>query len=431
MGLLSKLGGAVKEGIRKGAVNGLLKATGNSAATGQVQFSEYSYDANGNIKGVNSKYSTDIANRFGSSNSNIFGNSGGIAASFTGKERTIHSGNGSLDYPTKFYGADGLDSRTSIESKNNYYNGNDNEFKITKDTNSDIYNLKLPDWSYADFINERAVWQKGLSSIFDEPAWFYFKIFFDFDTNHGLFGGLLNNLFLNSATNSAAKYLYSVRNLHKNIKAKDRVNALYKMASILSYINLNAPWYFKSVKGLNKAVLPVLDEFSKERSIEIETAPEAIDMRLSTIMSLYNYACFDVYNDKEIIPQNLRKFNMSIILFQSPLRYLHTSFTTNESKEFLGINTNSIPFANKLLGLNKGGNQKVNYKNMSMTNGSSNNFADLMSMKIITLYGCEFDKESIGSQIPNDITNESPFQLGKNTIKITYTEATEHTMNMQ
>ena len=57
MGLLSKLGGAVKEGIRKGAVNGLLKATGNSAATGQVQFSEYSYDAsqyvgNGINKGV-------------------------------------------------------------------------------------------------------------------------------------------------------------------------------------------------------------------------------------------------------------------------------------------------------------------------------------------------------------------------------------------
>ena len=427
MGLLSKLGGAVKEGIRKGAVNGLLRATGNSAAADQVQFSEYSYDANGNIKGVKSKYTADIANRFGSSNSNRFGNFGGIAAAFTGKERTIHGGKGSLDYPTKFNGADGLDSRTSIESKNDYYNGG--EFEITKDTNSDIYHLKLPDWSYADFINERAVWQKGLSSIFDEPAWFYFKIFFDFDTNHGLFGGLLNDLFLNGATNSAAKYLYSVRNLHKNIKAKDRINALYKMASILSYINLNAPWYFKSVKGLNKAVIPVLDEFSKERSIEIETAPEAIDMRLSTIMSLYNYACFDVYNDKEIIPQNLRKFNMSIILFQSPLRYLHTSFTTKESKEFLGINTNSIPLANKLLGLNKGGNQKVNYKNMSMTNGSSNNFADLMSMKIITLYGCEFDKESIGSQIPNDITNESPFQLGKNTIKITYTEATEHTMN--
>ena len=408
MGLLSKLGGAVKEGLRKGAVNGLLKATGNSSATGQVQFSEYSYDANGNIKGVNSKFVADIADRFGSSNSDSSWHIGGIGSAFTGKVRSPRAANGEgIDYPTKYKTtAAGLEPKESTDSRKNY---SKTEYNIVKDTNSDIYNLKLPDWSYADFINERAIWQKGLSSVFDEPAWFYFKIFFDFDTNHGLFGGLLNDTFLNSATNSAAKYLYTVRNLHKNIKARDRVTALYKMASILSYINLNAPWYFKSIKGLNKAVLPVLDDFSKERSIEIETSPDAIDMRLSTIMSLYNYACFDVYNDKEIIPQNLRKFNMSIILFQSPLRYLHTSFTTKESKEFLGINTNSIPLANKILGLNKGGNQKVNYKNMSPNNGHTGNFADTMSMKIITLYGCEFDKESIGSQLPNDITSQKFF----------------------
>ena len=32
---------------------------------------------------------------------------------------------------------------------------------------------------------------------------------------------------------------------------------------------------------------------------------------------------------------------------------------------------------------------------MSATNGTSNNFADMMSMKIISLYGCEFDKDSV------------------------------------
>ena len=429
MGLLSKLGGAAKEGLRKGAVNGLLKISGNSAATGKLNYSEYEYDANGNIKGVNSKYAADIANRYEGSNTlndAVEGNFGGLAASKSGAARSASQSTLEYSKTKKWNSSPGLKERDEIDSKNKYnIKGN----QIRTDTNSDIYFLKLPDWNYADFINERAIWQKGLSSIFDEPAWFYFKIFFDFDTNHGLFGGLLNDTYMTSATNSAAKYLYSVRNLHKNIKAKDRVNALYKMASILSYINLNAPWYFKSVKGLNKTVIPVLDEFSKERSIEIETAPEAIDMRLSTIMSLYNYACFDVYTDKEIIPSNLRKFNMSIILFQTPLRYLHTSFTTHENKEFLGINTDSIPFANKLLGLNKGGNQKVKYKSMSATNGTSDNFADMMSMKVITLYGCEFDKDSIGSQIPNDIANDMPFQMGKNTIKINYTEATEHTMN--
>ena len=172
---------------------------------------------------------------------------------------------------------------------------------------------------------------------------------------------------------------------------------------------------------------PVLDEFSKERYIEIETLPDAIDMRLSTLMSLYNYACYDVYYDKEIIPQNLRKFNMTIILFQTPLRYLHTSYSSHNKMEFMGINTDSIPFANQLL--NGATNKMVKYKNMSINDGGTANFGNTMSMKVITLYGCEFDKESMGAIIPNDISNETPFQLGKNTIKITYTEAVEHTMN--
>ena len=238
MGLLSKLGGAAKEGLRKGAVNGLLKISGNSAATGKLNYSEYEYDANGNIKGVNSKYAADIANRYEGSNTLsdvVEGNFGGLAASKSGIAR--HDDKNKVNiYSQKFDSSPGLKKNDTNKSRNNYLW---NDFKVNEsnDTNSDIQFLKLPDWNYADFINERAIWQKGLSSIFDEPAWFYFKIFFDFDTNHGLFGGLLNSAFLHGASNSAAKYLYSVKDLHKNIKAKDRVNALYKMASILSYIN--------------------------------------------------------------------------------------------------------------------------------------------------------------------------------------------------
>ena len=446
MGLLSKLGGAVKEGIRNGAVNGLLKATGNSAATGKLNYAEYEYDANGNIKGVNSTYASEISNKFGTSSNDIMHNlsdspfnkttnTTGTGLIFDGKSSSIvntsamprpKNSNGdkkvSDKYSKIFEIPEGIKKNTASLS---YINRNDE--LIRDDSGSDIYKLKLPDWSYADFINERSVWQKGLSSILDEPAWFYFKIFFDFNTNHGLFGGLLNSTYLTSATNSAAKYLYSVRKLHVQEKPKDRIISLYKFASILSYINTSAPWYFKNVRGLNKAVLPVLDEFSKERSIEIETQPDAIDMRLSTIMSLYSFACYDQFQHKEIIPENLRKFNMSIILFQSPLRYLHTSYTTHKKTEFLGINTDNLPIVNKLL--NGGSSSMVKYKNMSSTNDESNNFGDMMSMKIITLYGCEFDIESIGSMIPGDISNETPFQLGKNSIKINYTYAVEHTMN--
>ena len=501
MGLLSKLGGAAKEGLRKGAVNGLLNLTGNSAMTGKIN---YQVDEG------------DVSSRYGTNknyNKALFqGISGGLTSK-TGKARPTSVGKTIMDYPGKykyldpsiyqkayeetynndervkkynkdyqdqtnqanafadaFGGAIDNNTRNSIVSANQQnvnqkhktnlnaakndasetanliaqrpdglieassiheaeQNYKQNNFKTKLNINSDIFKLKLPDWNYADFINERAIWQKGLSSILDEPAWFYFKIFFDFDTEHGLFGGLLNDAYLHSATNSAAKYLYSVRNLHKHAQPKDRINALYKFASILSYINTSAPWYFKSVKGLNKAVIPIIDEFTKEKYIEIETLPDAIDMRLTTLMSLYYFACFDSLMDKEIIPENLRKFNMSIILFQSPLRYFHTSYMTHQNMQFLGLNTDALGLGGLMNKKNKGA-EKVRYKSMS-PNGSERGwgFADTMSMQIISLYGCEFDKDSFSSMIPGDVANDVPFQLGKNTIKINYTSATLHTMN--
>lgn len=462
MGLLLQIGGIAKEAGRAGLVNGVLNLTGNSSMSGQVQYPEYSYDANGHIKGVSSKYAANISKLYGTSEdtktvTDIFGGYGGLASSQLKRNRVhettkptkydaVKNDNATLDNANKGINKDDDEKTKEKKYKANMkkipstygmlYNNvtiksNVNEKKInSNDSWSDMFKLKLPDWTYADFINERAIWQKGLSSVFDEPGWFYFKIFFDFDTNHGLFGGLLNYKELTQATNSAAKYLYSNIDNHKNIKAKDRITALYKFASILSYINDQAPWYFKEVKNLNDAVSPIVDNFSQERFIEIGVTQDAIDMRLSTLMSLYNYACFDNFYNKEIVPKNLRKFNMSIVVFQTPLRYLHTSFTSNKKIEFMGIDVGAVADeVTGFFGKKKSRKPASNYKSMNVNNGLSNNFGDLMSMKIYTFLGCEFDLKSFSDIIPGQITNENPFQLGNSSIKISYTKCVEHTMN--
>ena len=476
MGLLGKIGGVAKEAGRGALVNGVLKLTGNTAMSGQVQFPEYEYDANGHIKGVNSKYAANIGALYGSSHegmNNIFGGFGGLGGGVNKRiEFTEAKG---IDFPVKYNNvvnknsyaanaqlvleepkADETEEEAKARNKRNeaaivdynnkfakqpstygmLYNDKSTDSNIenhkinSNDSLSDIFKLKLPDWNYANFINERAIWQKGLSSVFDEPGWFYFKIFFDFNTNHGLFGGILNSEIFTQATNSAAKYLYTnVRN-HKQIKIKDRINALYKFTSILSYITDNAPWYFKEVKNLNNAAIPVVDDFSQERSIEIEVTQDAIDMRLSTLMSLYNYACYDNFLNKEVIPANLRKFNMSIIVFQTPLRYLHTSFTSNKKLEFMGIDAGAVvDEVGSLFGKKKKKKPGSAYKSMLVGNGDSENFGDLMSMKIYTFLGCEFDSSSFTNILPGQMSNENPFQLGNGSIKITFTKCVEHTMN--
>ena len=38
--------------------------------------------------------------------------------------------------------------------------------------------LEIPNYSVENYIEERAKWTKGITSVADEPGWFYFKIFF-------------------------------------------------------------------------------------------------------------------------------------------------------------------------------------------------------------------------------------------------------------
>lgn len=290
---------------------------------------------------------------------------------------------------TKFQGMDS-------KSHDDYYGS------VVDTSDADRLNFQTPDWSYADFINERAIFQKSLQNPVGEQGWFYFKIFFNFDTQYGLFGGLLNDPDPMMATNSAYKYLRACEALGQYYKTNDRQVALMKFAKILSYISTYAPWFFKSIKNLNQANVPVINDFTKERSIEIECSNDAIDMRLNTLLDLYKFACYDEIDQKEIVPDNLRKFDMTVMVFQAPLKYFHTSFRTKSGSRY-------------------------DYKGTSVSKASG--FSDVMSFKMFTFINCEIDHECLGNMVPSSMTNERPFSMGGGSIKILYDRVYTHTMN--
>ena len=282
------------------------------------------------------------------------------------------------------------------KSQQEYY-GN-----VVDTSDADRLTFQTPDWTYADFINERAIFQKSLQNPVGEQGWFYFKIFFNFDTQYGLFGGLLNDADPMMATNSAYKYLHACEALGQYYKTNDRQVALMKFAKILSYISTYAPWFFKSIKNLNQANVPVINDFTKERSIEIECSNDAIDMRLNTLLDLYKFACYDEIDQKEIVPDNLRKFDMTVMVFQAPIKYFHTSFRTTSGT-------------------------KYNYKGTSVNPVTG--FSDVMSFKMFTFINCEIDRECLGNMIPGSMSNEKPFNMGGGSIKILYDRVYTHTMN--
>ena len=263
-----------------------------------------------------------------------------------------------------------------------------------------------PQWSIIDFFNERTSWQKQIDSITGEPGWFYFKLFFKFDTSYGLLGGIMSegadsvDAKRYANTNTALNYLltHGGGKLHESQKLLDKAIALIKFVSTLSFINCNAPWFFNSISGLDKVVN--LSEPTKDKELEIGCLEDAVDMRLTTLFDLYKYACYDFANYREIIPENLRKFDLTVMIMNTPLRYYQTGFKSMKNGE-------------------------VDYKTV---NPDGVDFSNVMSYKQFTFTNCEFVVETMNS-VGAEITSDNPFYLGKNKIKIKYDHCYCHNMN--
>lgn len=268
--------------------------------------------------------------------------------------------------------------------------------------------FKVPDWGYQDFIRERTSWQKHYDSATGEPGWFYFKVFFRFDTKNGLLGELLGeeddygNLIYDvytSSHNTAVHYLEMNKDHYTNIDMEGRANALRKFGAILSFINGHAPWFFDSIGGLDKASSPQLSQPLNDHVLELGFMEDAVDMRITNLVDLYKYAVYDYIGMKEVVPENLRQFEMTVVLFHTPLRWYHTGMQTMRRGTF-------------------------QYKSLS-----DSNMENRMSYKMYTFKGCEFVLETLGNVYPSEVNNQSAFSLGKGKIGIKYKRVYQHTFN--
>lgn len=282
-------------------------------------------------------------------------------------------------------------------------------FTDTDDVKDNNYNLNFtfPRYSVLDYINERSSWQKQLGSITGEPGWFYFKIFFKFDTNYGLLGGIMNdnkNSVL-SSTNTAINYLYNIKDYYIGEKISDRMLALYKFVGTLSFISSEAPWFFKGISGLNNIKAAYTSDFHKDKIINIICSEDAVDMRLGTLLDLYKYACFDNIGCKEIIPANLRKFDMNIVLFHIPIKFHQTPIIDKEK---------GIAYDGKSFNVSPEGGVKL---------------SNTVSFKLFTFQNCEIITDNLNDYLGESLSNETPFTTGKNSISIAYDRVFEHRMN--
>lgn len=300
--------------------------------------------------------------------------------------------------------------------------------------------LFIPNWSTEDFIKERLKFKKiatdgSTVSRYNDKGMFFYRLFFNFNTGYGLFGSILKDS-INQATeegNTAWQYLtnnisskrFSER--YRNVLYNKR-ESLVEFTKLLNYISNESPWFFESISGLKDATKLEFDTIVKKEdpSFSIKFNPDAIDMRISTLLDLYKDACFDYTNSKEVIPENLRKFDMSIILFNPPIQGVNINYkniyentrinpisNTSEAGFVVGYTHKEDQFSNTAF--------KKTYSDFFNSNG--------MSFKCLIFKNCEFVLKEMSS-FPDTITNSTGFEA-KYDIKISYQRVFSYNINRE
>lgn len=156
--------------------------------------------------------------------------------------------------------------------------------------------------SYAieNFINVYELNDGNEFKSFDDPTYTGFKLFFHFDSTHGL---------ISSGDGPNTAYNYLVR-----IGQTSRAKLLKRFINTLSKINSITPWIFQEIEGLQEVYNAPHSEVFTKKQINIQTL-ETIDMKMSSLSMMYRHIVFDDERDVYVVPENLREFSMSLYIY--------------------------------------------------------------------------------------------------------------------
>ena len=304
--------------------------------------------------------------------------------------------------------------------------------------------------SYANIIKDLENFKRSGTysgtgfNVYDTPAHKYFKILFYFGSDpedgKGNSSGLLaptwevfKPLTLNDLLGVNWKDLSAVEitdatarmTAHNNRKdyhnynsawsflklndEEERAEKLEQFVTLLSDISSNAPWYFSSISGINDALDRKYTEDGKlemdtPKTLSITCLPDAFDNRMTTLLDLYRDITWSWVNKREVIPSNLRKFDMAIYIFETPEAAWH------EVKGGLLSKDTVIDNKSKTEGLL--GVLSPSFK---------------PSYKMIEFHDCEFKYNSVKSGW-NELNNQTGFNPTY-TIEIMYNDCYEISYN--
>lgn len=248
--------------------------------------------------------------------------------------------------------------------------------------------------SYAAFLKDRDNFRNSGTrtgsdfNLYDTPSHKFFKLLFyfwnsDLDDNLTHSGGLLAptwEIYRDDGTDKYMNYDSAWAYL-KNNDEYERAEKLEQFVTLLSNINSESPWYFNEITGLGEALdrKQNTGEFKIEderKKITIKCLPDSFDNRIETLLSLYRDITWSWANKREIIPANLRKFDMGLYIWESPIYAMNSDSVLDEKSDKYSSSYKLIEFHNCEFDYNS---LKSGYESLTNKEGFTNEFTiDIM-----------------------------------------------------
>lgn len=246
--------------------------------------------------------------------------------------------------------------------------------------------------SYAAFLKDRDNFRSAGTNhgsemnIYDTPSHKFFKLLFYFwnddhdrDDDHPF--GLLAptwHLFNGSErTNRNLAYhnFDTAWTYLKNNDENERAEKLEQFVTLLSNINSESPWYFNEITGLDAAmdrkIIAGELKMEERKKISIKCLPDAYDNRIETLLGLYRDITWNWWKKCEVLPANLRKFDMGLYIWESPIYGLNSENYVSDMNTILDEDSETYSASFKLIEFHnceidydsiKSGYESINHK---------------------------------------------------------------------
>ena len=233
---------------------------------------------------------------------------------------------------------------------------------------------------------------RALVTPYTDPLSLNFKLMINYDRPTGLFADEKN-------ADSALAYL-------NRIGEVERYTMLKKWLEIFKDFVKNYDFLIMTCDGVEAITnIKPSDFFTEEDKITFSIR-ETIDMRFQSLLTIYRHIWFDDVRKVEVLPSNLRKFDIFILIYSSGYyNMVYYDAITESINSINDIESKILPTLNKLADGFFNPNSSDPYK---------------FNHHLITLKSCWINNEESGKSFFENLTNEQAAPQVKNTFVLNF-----------